>query len=462
MDEGFMLENAVAEKLYQEYAAPMPIIDYHCHLSPQEIYENKTYRNITEVWLYGDHYKWRAMRAFGIDERFITGDGSDEEKFHAFARTLPAAIGNPLYHWSHLELRRYFGIDAVLNEQTAASIWEQANAKLNGPAFGVRELITKSGVQVICTTDDPADSLEYHLKLKEDASFATKVLPSFRPDKALELNHPGFPAWLAQLGEACGKGIVSYGLLLDALESRVAFFHQAGCRVSDHALSEVPFAPATAEEAAEIFSRAAAGSRVSREDEQRYKTHLLLFLGKLYKAHGWAMQYHINAARNNNTVMFKQLGPDTGYDTMNDSLLAGPLGGLLDALEQQDALSKTILYSLNPRDNHVLGTLIGAFQGEGIPGKIQLGSGWWFNDTKEGMIRQLKALAELGLLGKFVGMLTDSRSFLSYTRHEYFRRILCNLIGTWVENGEYPEDYGQLGALVQDISYNNAKAYFGF
>lgn len=462
MDDQFLLENGVAKKLYHEYAAPMPIIDYHCHLSPQEIYENKTYRNITEVWLYGDHYKWRAMRAFGIDERFITGDGSDEEKFHAFARTLPAAIGNPLYHWSHLELRRYFGIEAVLNEHTAASIWEQANAKLNGAGFGARELITKSGVQIICTTDDPSDSLEYHLKLKEDAAFATKVLPSFRPDKALELNHPGFPAWLAQLGEAYGKGIVSYGLLLDALESRVTFFHQAGCRVSDHALSEVPFAPATAEEAAEIFRRAAAGSRVSREDEQRYKTHLLLFLGKLYKEHGWATQYHINAARNSNAAMFKRLGPDTGYDTMNDSPLAGPLGGLLDALEQQDALSKTILYSLNPRDNHVLGTLIGAFQGEGIPGKIQLGSGWWFNDTKEGMIRQLKTLAELGLLGKFVGMLTDSRSFLSYTRHEYFRRILCNLIGTWVENGEYPEDYGQLGALVQDISYNNAKAYFGF
>ncbi|MNB88243.1 Uronate isomerase [compost metagenome] len=462
MDEDFLLETETARKLYHGYAKQMPIIDYHCHLNPQEIYENKTYRNLAEVWLNGDHYKWRVMRANGVEERYVTGDGEDYEKFLAFAGTLPSAIGNPLYHWSHLELRRYFGITDILNAKNAPAIWQRANETLTSGSFGARELVEQSGVEVICTTDDPADSLEYHLKLKEDPTFRVKVLPSFRPDKVLELNQVGFVDYLAKLGDACGQAITDYATLLDALESRVCFFRDAGCRVSDHALGYVPYAETSREEAAAAFEQAMKGVRVSLEDEQKYKTHLLMFLSGLYASTGWVAQYHINATRNNNSVMLHQIGPDTGYDAMGDSPVAVPLSRLLDAMEREDALPKTILYSLNPGDNHVLAALMGAFQGRGIPGRLQLGSAWWFNDTKEGMISQMKTLAELGLLGRFIGMLTDSRSFLSYTRHEYFRRILCNLIGQWVENGEFPDDERQLGYIVQNISYYNAKAYFGF
>lgn len=462
MDENFLLTNPTAVRLYHDYAKDMPIIDYHCHLSPKEIYENKTYRNLTEVWLYGDHYKWRAMRANGVEERLVTGDADDYEKFLAYARTVPMTIGNPLYHWSHLELRRFFGVDDLINEKNAPSIWERVNAQLQGPGFGARDFITKSKVEVICTTDDPADSLEYHVKLREDKSFGVKVLPSFRPDKALELNRPGFVEWIGRLEQAAGVRIENYDDLLAALEARVKFFHEVGCRVSDHALDEVPYAEATRAEAAAIFAKARKGERVSAEEEQKYKTHTLLFLGRLYAERGWVMQYHINAMRNNNTRMFARLGPDTGYDSINDSLIAKPLARLLDALDRDDALPKTILYTLNPAQNHILGTMIGNFQGGGVPGKIQFGSAWWFNDTKEGMIAQMKTLAEVGLLSRFVGMLTDSRSFLSYTRHEYFRRILCNLIGEWVENGEFPADMELLGTIVKNICYGNAKAYFPF
>jgi glucuronate isomerase len=462
MDDNFMLQNATAEALYHDYAKQMPIIDYHCHLSPQEIFENKQYKNVTEVWLYGDHYKWRAMRANGIDEAYITGNASDYDKFMAYAKTVPMTIGNPLYHWTHLELKRYFGVKELLSENTARAIWDKVNAQLNGGGFGARDFITKSDVRVICTTDDPTDSLEYHVKIKEDPTFEVAVLPSFRPDKSLEINRKGFLDWIRKLEGVSGKAITDYDALLAALEQRVAFFHSIGGRVSDHALDYVPYAAVTKDEAAAIFVKALKGEAVSPQEEQQYKTYTLVFLGRLYSERGWVMQYHMNASRNNNTRMFEKLGPDTGLDSMNDSTIAQPLSRLLDAINQDSSLPKTVLYSLNPVQNHIISTMIGNFQGGGIAGKMQFGSGWWFNDTKEGMLAQMKSLADIGLLSRFIGMLTDSRSFLSYTRHEYFRRILCNLIGEWVENGEFPDDRELLGEIVQNISYNNAANYFPF
>jgi glucuronate isomerase len=463
LDENFLLSNETAVKLFHDYAKQMPIIDYHCHLSPQEIYENKTFKNVTEAWLYGDHYKWRVMRANGVEEQYVTGGASDYDRFMAWARTVPMTIGNPLYQWSHLELRRYFQVDELINEQTAPVIWEKVNAKLTGGGFGARDLIRNSNVKVVCTTDDPTDSLEYHLKLKEDRSFDVKVLPAFRPDKVLEINRATFLPWVEKLGQVSGgQAIDSYDRLLSALEGRAEFFQSVGCSVSDHALDYVPYAETTKDEAAAIFAKALQGNAVSLEEEQKYKTYTLVFLGKLYARMGWVMQFHINAARNGNSRLFAKLGPDTGLDSMNDSSTAYPLSRLLDALDKDDALPKTILYSLNPKDNYVLGTLMGSFQGGGIPGKMQLGSAWWFNDTKDGMLDQMKTLANVGLLSRFVGMLTDSRSFLSYTRHEYFRRLVCDLIGGWAESGEAPNDIELLGSIVQGISYNNAKEYFNF
>lgn len=462
LDDEFLLHNATASHLYHQYAKPMPIIDYHCHLNPQEIYENKKYQNLTEVWLSGDHYKWRAMRACGIDESLITGGASDYDKFMAYAAAVPQMIGNPLYHWSHLELRRFFDVTDPINAKTAPSIWERVNAQLGESGFGARDFIRMSNVRVICTTDDPVDSLEYHIKLKEDPGLDTVVLPSFRPDKGLEINRPTFLPWIRKLEEASGMSVGDYGQFLEALESRLRFFHEVGCRISDHALDYVPFAEASLDEVAAIFARALGGGTVSLEEEMKFKTFTLIRLGELYAGHGWAMQYHINAARNLNPRMFQRLGPDTGFDAIGDSAIAAPLARLLAALEEKGKLPKTILYSLNPTQNPVLAAMIGSFQGDGIPGKMQFGSAWWFNDTKEGMISQMKTLADMGLLSRFVGMLTDSRSFLSYTRHEYFRRILCNLLGEWVENGEVEDDMELLGGIVQDICYRNAKAYFGF
>jgi glucuronate isomerase len=464
MNDNFLLNNDTAVKLYHDYAKQMPIIDYHCHLSPQEIYENITFPNLTAAWLYGDHYKWRAMRAAGCEEKFVTGgEGvTDYDRFLAYAKTVPMTIGNPLYHWSHLELQRFFGVYDLINEKNAPLIWEKVNAQLNGKGFAARDLIIKSNVRVVCTTDDPTDSLEYHIKIKQLPDFDCAVLPSFRPDKGLEINRPTFLPWIEKLGEVYGRKIATYDDLLAALEARVDFFHSVGGRVSDHALDYVPYAETTREEAAAIFAKALQGGGVSLEEEKKYKTYTLVFLGKLYAARGWAMQFHINAHRNNNSRMFAKLGPDTGFDSINDSLIAQPLVRLLDALDREDALAKTILYSLNPRDNDVIASIIGSFQGGGVPGKIQFGSAWWFNDTKDGMIEQMKKLANFGLLSRFVGMLTDSRSFLSYTRHEYFRRILCNILGEWAENGEAPDDMELLGGIVQDISYNNANSYFGF
>ncbi|WP_411679176.1 glucuronate isomerase [Clostridium thailandense] len=461
MDENFLLSNDTAIELYHNYAKDMPIIDYHCHLNPKEIYENKRFKNITEVWLYGDHYKWRAMRSNGIDEKYITGDASDYEKFMAWSRTMPMTIGNPLYHWTHLELQRFFGIYDVLNEKNAPVIWEKANELLNSEGFGARELIKKSNVKVICTTDDAIDSLEYHIKLKEDKDFDVKVLPALRPDKAFLINNDTFIPWVEELGQVVGRNITTYDEFLEALESRIRFFHSVGCRISDHALDSITYAISSKEELVEIFAKALKEGKVSREEEGKYKTAILQFLGRMYSELGWAMQYHIAALRNNNTKMFKQLGPDTGFDSINDGEIAYPLARLLDSLQVNNNLPKTILYTLNPKDNYVIGTMLGNFQGTEVPGKIQFGSAWWFVDNKEGMIEQMKTLANLGLLSRFVGMLTDSRSFLSYTRHEYFRRILCNLIGEWVENGEVPEDMELLGSIIQGIAYNNAKEYFG-
>ncbi|QMV43997.1 glucuronate isomerase [Cohnella cholangitidis] len=461
MDDDFMLRSPTAVTLYNIFAKNLPIIDYHCHLSPQEIYENKKCRNLTEVWLAGDHYKWRAMRANGVDEAYITGSSSDYDKFLAYARTVPLTIGNPLYHWTHLELKRYFGIEELLSEKTAPVIWEKVNTLLSGDGFGARDFISKSDVHVICTTDDPTDSLEFHAKLNTDRDFYTAVLPSYRPDKALEINNAGFCDWVRKLESVSGVPIDDYDALLDALENRINFFHTNGCRVSDHALNYVPFVEATRTDAASVLAKAIKGEAISLHEEHMYKTYTLVFLGREYAKRGWVMQYHMNALRNTNTKAFELIGADTGYDSINDSAIAQPLSRLLDSIEREGGLPKTILYSLNPVQNHVIGTMIGNFQG-GVAGKIQFGSGWWFNDTKEGMIAQLKSLAELGLLSRFVGMLTDSRSFLSYTRHEYFRRILCNLIAEWVDNGEFPNDLELLGEIIQNICYFNAKKYFPF
>ncbi|OOM70469.1 uronate isomerase [Clostridium puniceum] len=462
MDENFLLSNGVAETLYHDYSEKMPIIDYHCHINPQEILEDKKFKNITQVWLYGDHYKWRQMRTYGIDEKFITGDGSDYEKFLAWAKTISVAIGNPLYHWTHLELKRFFGIDEPLNEKTAPDIWEKVNAMITGDEFSVRELIKKSNVKVICTTDDPIDSLEYHLGLKEDKSFDVKVLPTFRPDKALGINKTTFKEWISSLEKVIDGEIKTYDELLAALKMRVEFFNEVGCKVSDHALDFVPNAVTSIEEVRDIFEKVLIEGSVSFEEENKYRAFTLKYLGKLYSDLGWAMQLHMNCVRDNNTTMFNKLGPDTGFDALNDTEIAVPLSRLLDSLNVEGALPKTIIYSLNPTDNSTIGTLIGCFQGDGIKGKIQFGSAWWFNDHKIGMEDQIKTLANLGLLSAFVGMLTDSRSFLSYTRHEYFRRILCNVIGEWVENGEFPNDMDSLGKIISDISYNNAEKYFDF
>lgn len=461
MDNNFLLESETAEKLYHKYAKEMPIYDYHCHLSPKEIYEDKKFRNITEAWLGGDHYKWRAMRSNGVEEKYITGDSEDYDKFMVWARTLPKAIGNPLYHWTHLELKRYFGIRETLSEKTAKTIWEKANDLIVNSDFSARNLIKKSNVKVICTTDDPIDNLEYHIKLKEDKDFSVKVLPTFRPDKAVEIKKDDFTSWIKKLSNISTMQINDYFGLKEALKSRIEFFHRVGCRISDHGLIDVPYAEGTEEEVSEIFLKALNNIEITKLEEDKYKTNMLHFFGKEYAKYKWTMQIHFGALRNNNTNMFKKLGADTGFDSINDSNVAYEISRILDSLEKENSLPKTILYTLNPKDNYVLGTMLGNFQCEGIKGKIQFGSGWWFNDNKDGMIEQMKALGNLGLLGNFVGMLTDSRSFLSYTRHEYFRRIMCNLIGQWVEKGEYPYDEELLEELIKGISFNNAKEYFG-
>lgn len=461
MDENFLLETETAKKLYHDFAKDMPIFDFHCHLSPKEIAENKRYSSITEIWLGGDHYKWRAMRSNGVTEDFMTGDQPAREKFERWAEVVPYTIGNPLYHWTHLELKRYFGIEETLSPRTSEMIWNRTNELLGTEEFTARELMKRSNVKGICTTDDPIDDLRYHQAIKEDKEFDIKVLPTFRPDKSINIEKTGFAEWVNELSKVVGFEIKTYTALKLALTERINYFHEVGCRVSDHGIDSVVFAEATDEELNGIFQRGLDGEKLSEAELKAYKGKVLQHLGREYANHGWTMQLHIGALRNNSTRMFNTLGPDTGFDSIGDELFAKDLSKLLDSLDATDELPKTILYCLNPRDNYVLGTMIGAFQGGGIPGKIQFGSGWWFCDQRDGMEDQMKALANLGLLSRFVGMLTDSRSFLSYTRHEYFRRILCNLIGRWVENGEYPADFEMLGTIVQGICYNNAANYFG-
>lgn len=459
MCDDFLLMTDTAKTLYHNYAKNMPIYDFHCHLNPKEIYENKKYKNITEVWLGGDHYKWRAMRSNGVDEKYITGDADDKEKFMKWAETIDECYGNPLFHWTHLELKRFFGIDLVLSKETAKEVWNLTNEKLVTDKFTARELIKMSNVKTLCTTDDPIDSLEYHIALKEDKSFDVVVNPAFRPDKGIRIEKDEFIPWFNRLEEIYGEKIDGIDKYTSALESRIEFFHQVGCRISDHALDPVVFEKGTKEEVNAILLKKLAGEELTEKEVKQFKTYVMIFLGKEYAKRKWVMQIHVGCIRNNSTRMFNKLGADTGYDAIDDELFLRALSKLLDTLDTTDELPKTIIYNLNPRDNEAIGTLIGCFQDGKTPGKIQFGSGWWFLDQKDGMTRQMTALANLGLLSRFVGMLTDSRSFLSYTRHEYFRRILCNLLGDWVERGELPNNIERLGKMVENICYNNVNNY---
>ena len=462
MDDNFLLQTEAAQQLYHNYAENMPILDYHCHINPQEIYEDRQFENITQVWLGGDHYKWRFMRSCGVDEKYITGDASDKEKFLKWAEVLGKAIGNPLFHWSHLELKKYFGYNGVLNKKTAEEVWELCNKKLAESSMTVRNIIKQSNVTLICTTDDPVDSLEWHKKLAEDKSFDVQVLPAWRPDKAMNIEKVTYLDYMAQLEAASGMKIATFADLKKALCNRMDFFASMGCNVSDHALEYVMYAPATEDEIEAIFAKRLAGNGVSREEELKFKTAFMIFVGNEYARRDWVMQLHYGCKRDNNTPMFDRLGPDTGYDCINNYAPSSEMADYLNALNQNGNLPKTIIYSLNPNDNQAIGTILGCFQDSTAVAKIQQGSAWWFNDHKVGMQDQMTSLANLGNLSGFVGMLTDSRSFLSYTRHDYFRRILCNLIGGWVDNGEFPADYDTLEEIVKGICYNNAVAYFGF
>lgn len=462
LGDDFLIDNKTGLYLYNHYAKDMPIFDFHCHLNPKEIYEDKKFRSITEVWLngannYGDHYKWRLMRAMGVSEDYITGNKSDYEKFLKWAETLPYAIGNPLYLWSHLELQRFFGINKVLNKNTAKEIYEEANKKLE--TLTARKLIEMSNVKQIVTTDDPIDSLEYHdLLKKENLSF--EVFPAFRPDKVLNIELSWYKDWLKKLGNVVGYEINSFDKLLKSLAERIEFFNEKGCFLSDHALDTVHYKKTDKKEVENIFDKCYNNVELSDDEVSKYKTYVLIFLGKEYHKYGWAQQYHIGALRNINKRMLNKIGPDTGFDAINDRLFAEELAQILGELEESNELPKTILYNLNPRDNDVIPVLMQGFQQEGYKGKLQFGSAWWFNDQVDGISKQIEALSQNGVLSLFVGMLTDSRSFLSYTRHEFFRRILCNKLGNLIEQGVYPNDIEFVGSIVKDICYNNALNYF--
>ena len=455
MDRDFLLSTDTAKHLYHDYAAPLPIIDYHCHLDPQEIYEDRQFENITQVWLGGDHYKWRLMRSAGVDEKYITGDASDREKFQKFAETVGLAIGNPIYHWSHLELRNYFGYEGTLNGDTAEEVWQLCNTKLQSADMSARKLIINSHVKALCTTDDPADTLEWHTKIAEDKSFSVKVLPSYRPDKALGIEKADYLDYLRRLGE-----IGSFAQLADVLIDRLQFFVSNGCRVSDHGMESVPYAEASEAEVEAIFRKRLSGEIPTAQEQKQFKTALLLILGREYHRLGVVMQLHFGVIRDNSQRVFRGLGPDAGIDSIGETASVKELAHFLNALDETGELPKTILYSLNPNDNTAIETVMGAFQTGEAVGKLQHGSAWWFNDHKTGMTEQMTSLANEGYLAGFVGMLTDSRSFLSYPRHEYFRRILCELIGSWVENGEYPNDEKALKKIVEGICVRNAEAYF--
>lgn len=462
MDENFLLSTETAQRLFHSYAETMPVLDYHCHISPEEIATDRRFENITQVWLGGDHYKWRFMRSCGVDEAYITGNASDRDKFFKWAEVLGKAIGNPLYHWSHLELQRYFNYHKPLSQNTASEVWELCNKKLAEKDMSARGLIRKSNVTLICTTDDPIDSLCYHKAIAEDQSFSVQVLPAWRPDRSIAIEKPDFAAYMEQLSSVSHIGINSFPALCKALKVRLDFFDSMGCVVSDHGLDYVMYAPATEQQADMILKKRLSGAALSQEEILRFKTMLLLFLGREYDRRGWVMQLHYGVKRNNNTRLFQAIGADTGYDCIGDQAPAGELADFLNALECTDELPKTILYSLSPNDNAAIETIMGCFQNSQAVSKLQHGSAWWFNDHRPGMEAHLRSLASLGNLSGFVGMLTDSRSFLSYTRHEYFRRILCEYIGTLVENGEFADDEQILSDLVKDISYRNAVAYFGF
>lgn len=461
--DDFLLTTPAARRLYHEFAAPEPILDFHCHLSPKDIAENRQFNNLFEIWLEGDHYKWRAMRSNGVSERFCTGDATPFEKFQAWAATVPHTLRNPLYHWTHIELARYFGITDLLDENSAQSIWENANAQLATPELTTQGILKKFRVTHVCTTDDPTDDLKWHAQFAKSGASETKMFPAFRPDKALAINNPeAFNAWVSKLAESSGTEIKNLTNFLDALKQRAEFFHTQGCRLSDHGLNHLFAAFCTEKEAAAIFDAARKGQPATPEDHAHFATFVLIFLGKIYAEKNWVMQFHLGALRNNNTRLLRALGPDTGFDSIGDFPQASVISAFLDRLDQTNSLPKTILFNLNPADNYAFATMIGNFQDGSVPGKIQFGSGWWFLDQKEGMEWQLNALSNLGLLSRFVGMVTDSRSFMSYPRHEYFRRTLCNLIGRDVENGEIPDDDDLIGPMIKNICYTNANTYMNF
>lgn len=462
--EDFLLQTDAARRLYHEHAETLPIIDYHCHLPPDQIARDHRFANLTEVWLAGDHYKWRAMRTNGVDERYCTGDAPDVEKFIKWAETMPYCLRNPLYHWTHLELKRYFGIgDRLLGPDTAQSIWDECNAMLTSPQFSCRGLIQRSNVALICTTDDPVDTLEHHESLAADSSFRTPVLPAWRPDKATAIaNGADFNAYVDKLAAAADVEIRSFGHFLDALRQRHDYFHAHGCRVSDHGLETIHALDYTEQGVAATFDKARSAKPISPGEAHEFELAMLYHFGIMDHEKGWTQQFHMGALRNNNSRMFARAGRDIGFDSMGDYEIGRPLSRLLDRLDRTNQLARTILYNLNPRDNALMATMIGNFQDGSMPGKIQYGSAWWFLDQKDGMEAQIEVLSQMGLLSRFVGMLTDSRSFLSYTRHEYFRRILCNILGNDITAGLIPADYNLVGGMVRDVCYHNAARYFGF
>ena len=461
ISDNFLLDNKYSEELYHTYAKNLPIIDYHNHLPPQQIAENKIFDNITNVWINGDHYKWRAMRTLGIKEEFITGGASDKDKFTSWAKTVPYTMRNPLYHWTHLELARYFDIYDLLNENSAERIYQEATEKLNTSAYSCQNLLKKVNVELVCTTEDPTDTLEYHQKIAK-SNIDVKVSTSFRPDKAILISNEGYNAYIDALGKAADISISTYADLCEALRSRIQYFNDNGCKVCDHGLDQIYFENFTESEVKAIFEKKRNQQSITNEEALKFQSAILLYLAETYHEFGWVQQFHLGALRNNNERMLKVLGPDTGWDSIGDYSQAQKLSAFLNALDKKDKLTKTILYNLNPADNEVMATMIGNFNDGSLKGKVQYGSGWWFLDQKDGMIKQLNALSNMGLISCFIGMLTDSRSFLSFPRHEYFRRILCNLLGTEIKRGELPNDMEWIGKMVSDISYFNAKEYFKF
>ncbi|HUQ66611.1 MAG TPA: glucuronate isomerase [Flavitalea sp.] len=462
ISENFLLQSKTAQRLYHDFAKDLPVIDYHNHLPPQEIAEDKNFENITQAWLCGDHYKWRAMRMCGVDESYITGNRSDEEKFMKWAVTVPSTLRNPLYHWTHMELERYFGIKKILNENTARKIYDKSSERLRSPEYSVRNLLKQMNVKLLCTTDDPIDSLAFHKKIRED-NFEIQVLPAFRPDQAMNISNPDkFKTYLAKLQMSSGISIHSFDRFISALRNRHDFFSSMGCKISDHGLEEMYAEQFTEKSASAIFEKVISGNRPEYKEERVFKSAMLYYFALWDHEKGWIQQYHLGALRNNNSRRLKELGPDTGWDSIGDFQQAASLSKFLDSLDKENKLTKTIIYNLNPADNHMMASMTGNFNDGSVAGKIQWGSSWWFLDQKDGMIQQMNTLSNIGLISKFIGMLTDSRSFLSFPRHEYFRRILCNLFAEDIENGEIPDDTDLCGKIIQDICYNNNVEYFGW